>query len=154
MHEVRQNCSRPGRVVWRLVYKDPQGNLNSVEEEIWHASRYWFVGASHWLVDGRLEFWTQWQWRPPRQQEGEARTTDEWVDYGQAPDDDEISDMDMTHAPRPLASPMPAGQASGPPPPSEASEAPEDQDQGPAPMEGLILPRARSHLHAFRSNPY
>ena len=145
-------------MVWRLVYKDPEGNLNWVETEIGHASRYWFVGASQWLVDGRLEFWTQWQWRPPRQQEGEARTTDEWVDYGQAPDDDEISDMDMTHAPRPLASPMPAGQASGPPPPSEASEAPEDQDQGPsgleALMEALVLPRARSHLHAFRSFPY
>ena len=125
--EIRQDC-RKMRVVFRLDYKNPGGETNWVEETIRHSSDYWFVGASQWVSDVGLQFWTQWE------QKNEAHAVGDptrWVDYteqgdgntsgmaqgnadtsgmmqdggdtSRIADEDEISDID-TKAPPPAAS--------------------------------------------------
>ena len=80
--EVRQDTRRR-TTVCTLIYEDPDGNKEWVEEPIYHHSQYWFVGSSQCLRDGRLEFWTIWEHKW-------------WCKGEHAQDDGEISDMETT----------------------------------------------------------
>ena len=93
LYEVRQIFDHRGRIMFRLIYRDPANNERSKDEQIWHASDYWFISASQYVNDaGGLEFWTQWEHKQG-----------EWVDY-------------TADAPRASTyTSEAAGQASGPP---------------------------------------
>ena len=108
LYEVRQIFDHRGHIVFRLIYRDTANNKRSKDEQIWHATDYWFISASQYVNEaGGLEFWTQW----------EAKQG-EWVDYtaDARPAD---ADIDLTTPPpTPKASTYTseaAGQASGPP---------------------------------------
>ena len=163
--------------VWRLIYEDPDGKQEWVDQHIYHHSQYWFVGASQWLVDGLLQFWTQW----------EHRQWQQWTHEQQdgPPDDvavlnaEEVLDMETT-SPPPAAPPAAAPQddeeisdidlspPSAAPPAAKAARTAgdghlhatghdhpqDDVTRLEAAMASLTLPCMRSSGSSERYNPY